>query len=47
MKGMDPVVVQRIMGHANYSTTLGYTHLLEKKKEAEIKKVGNFFENIG
>ena len=46
MKGMDPVVIQRIMGHANYSTTLGYTHLLEKKRSAEIGKVGNFFENI-
>ena len=47
MKGMDPVVIQRIMGHANFSTTLGYMHLLENKRKEEIGKVGNFFDNLG
>ena len=46
LKGMDPVVIQRIMGHANYATTLRYTHLLEDKKNEEVKKVGNFFNGI-
>lgn len=41
-KGMDPIVVQRIMGHANYATTLTYTHLLTDKVEAEVQKVGTF-----
>ena len=41
-KGMDPVVVQNIMGHANYSTTLSYTHILDDKKKAEANKVGEF-----
>ena len=46
MKGMDPVVIQRNMGHANFSTTLGYMHLLENKRKKEIGKVGNFFDNL-
>ena len=41
-KGLDPVVVQRIMGHANYSTTLSYTHVLEDKTKEEIAKAGTF-----
>ena len=41
-KGMDPVVAQNIMGHANYSTTLSYTHILDDKKKAEANKVGEF-----
>ena len=41
-KGLDPVVVQSIMGHANYSTTLSYTHILEDKTKEEVSKVGNF-----
>lgn len=44
-KNMDPVVVQNIMGHSNYSTTLSYTHLLDQKLKDEIKKVGNFLSN--
>lgn len=46
MKGMDPVVIQRIMGHANYSTTLRYTHLLKSKRDEEVKKIGCFFNGI-
>lgn len=42
-KGMDPVVIQRIMGHSNYSTTLGYTHLLKDKRDSEVAKIGSFF----
>ncbi len=41
-KGLDPVVVQSIMGHANYSTTLSYTHILEDKTKEEVTKVGKF-----
>ena len=41
-KGIDPVVVQNIMGHANYDTTLGYTHVLENKTKEEVTKVGKF-----
>lgn len=41
-KNMSPIVVQSIMGHANYDTTLSYTHLLDDRRSEEIKKVGNF-----
>lgn len=30
-KGLDPLVVQTIMGHSNYSTTISYTHILDDK----------------
>ena len=30
-KGLDPLVVQTIMGHSNYSTTISYTHVLDDK----------------
>lgn len=43
-KHMDPVVVQRIMGHANYNTTLSYTHVLENIQREEAEKVGAFLE---
>lgn len=43
-KGMDSLVVQDIMGHANYSTTVSYTHILEDKMREEVSKMGNFFE---
>lgn len=35
---MDAFFVQKIMGHANYSTTISYTHILESKKQFEISK---------
>lgn len=41
-KGMSPVVIQDIMGHSSYSTTLTYTHVLDEKRAEEIKMVGNF-----
>lgn len=43
-KGMSPLVVQSIMGHANYSTTISYTHILNDKRSEEVKKIGNFLE---
>lgn len=41
-KKIDPVIIQRIMGHADYSVTLKYTHLLEAKLNEEIAKAENF-----
>ena len=41
-KKLDPVVIQRIMGHADYSVTLKYTHLLETKLSEEISKAEDF-----
>lgn len=35
---LDTLFVQKIMGHANYSTTLSYTHMLDTKKQYEISK---------
>jgi len=43
-KGLDPLFVQSIMGHANYATTMSYTHMLEEYRNQEIAKVGNFLE---
>lgn len=43
-KGLDPLFVQSIMGHANYATTMSYTHMLEEHRNQEIAKVGNFLE---
>jgi len=42
-KGMKAEVVQKIMGHANYSTTLEYTHILKDVLQEEAGKIGNFF----
>lgn len=44
-KGLDPLFVQSIMGHANYSTTVSYTHVLEDLRQREVAKVGNFLES--
>lgn len=43
-KGLDPLVVQSIMGHANYSTTVSYTHILDNKIDEAASKVGNFLD---
>ncbi len=43
-KGLDPVVVQSIMGHANYSTTLSYTHILGDKTKEAVNKAGNLLD---
>ena len=41
-KGIDPVVIQRIMGHSDYRVTLSYTHVLESKLNSEIARIGSF-----
>lgn len=41
-KGLDPIFVQNIMGHANYATTVSYTHLLENERTKQVKSVGKF-----
>ena len=43
-KGMDPLVVQSIMGHANYATTISYTHVLRDKTRQEADKIGDFLK---
>lgn len=43
-KGLDPLFVQSIMGHSNYSTTVSYTHILDDLRNEEVSKVGNFLE---
>lgn len=43
-KGLDPLFVQSIMGHSNYSTTVSYTHILDDVKSREVAKVGNFLD---
>lgn len=45
---MQPKVVQNIMGHQHYSTTIDiYTHVTEAKFEEEIGKFGNAVEEYG
>lgn len=41
-KGLDPVFIQKIAGHANYATTLSYTHILKSVIDKEIVKAGQF-----
>ena len=41
-KKLDPVFIQRIMGHTSYATTLKYTHLLETKLNEEVAKAEDF-----
>lgn len=44
-KGMSPRTVQEIMGHANYNTTVSYTHVMDDIKLKEAERVGNFLQN--
>ena len=44
-KGMTPRTVQEIMGHANYNTTVSYTHVLDDIKMKEALSVGDFLQN--
>ena len=41
-KKMEPILVQKIMGHSNYNTTVSYTHILDNVVANEVSKVGNF-----
>lgn len=41
-KGIDPVVIQKIMGHSDYRVTLSYTHVLDDKLQSEVARVGTF-----
>lgn len=44
-KGMTPKTVQEIMGHANYNTTVSYTHVLDDIKLREALSIGDFLQN--
>ncbi len=44
-KGLDPLFVQSVMGHAHYATTVSYTHVLDDLKQREISKAGNFLSH--
>ena len=33
------------MGHANYNTTVSYTHVLDDIKLKEAERLGDFLEN--
>ncbi len=44
-KGMTPRIVQEIMGHANYNTTVSYTHVLDDIKRKEAERLGDFLQN--
>lgn len=44
-KGMTPRTVQEIMGHANYNTTVSYTHVMDDIKIKEANRVGDFLQN--
>lgn len=39
---MDALVVQSIMGHANYSMTVSYTHVLDDKIKENVRMVNTF-----
>lgn len=41
--GLSPLFVQKIMGHSNYSTTIGYTHMLDLMRDKEMDKIKNGF----
>lgn len=41
MAGMSPLVVQMLLGHSSYNTTLGYTHIDDCYMSSEIVKLNN------
>lgn len=41
-KKLDPLFIQNIMGHVNYSTTVSYTHVLDDVRKKEANKAGIF-----
>ena len=43
-KGLDPLVVQKIMGHSNYSTTISYTHVLQDKLKEAVERAGDLLD---
>lgn len=43
-KGMNPRIIQEIMGHVNFNTTISYAHVLTDRMQQEAQMVGNFFE---
>ncbi len=44
-KGMRARVVQEIMGHSNFNTTVSYIHIMEGMMREEADKIGNFLED--
>ena len=45
---MQPVALQRLMGHADVGITLNtYTSILSKFKNEEFGKVNNYYEENG
>lgn len=45
-KGMNPRVVQELLGHANYNTTLQYSHALTDFTKSEAEKIGDLLNPI-
>lgn len=41
-KKMNPHIIQKLMGHSNYDTTLSYTHLYDEYIKEEVKRIGKF-----
>lgn len=41
-KKMSPRAIQKLMGHANYNTTLSYTHLYDEYVRDEVERIGKF-----
>ena len=41
-KHLDPLFIQRVMGHSDYKTTTKYTHLLNELKHKQVSKTADF-----
>lgn len=41
-KKINPRAIQKLMGHANYDTTLSYTHLYDEYVKDEVERIGKF-----